>query len=70
MNALSNVFSSPRTTFAGLASLVLSQLGAYVVPQVVTYLGQQPGLGWQVAGLLIGLVVPALMKDHKPAPAP
>ena len=64
---LSNIFTDPRTTLAGLLGVVLSQVGAYVVPAVVTFLGAQPGLGWQVVGLLIGLVVPALMKDKKPA---
>ena len=67
---LSNVFTNPRTTLAGLLAVVLSQVGAYVVPAIVTYLGGQPGLGWQVAGLVLGLVAPALMRDRKAQPGP
>ncbi len=66
---LGNIFTDPRTTLAGLLGVVLSQVGAYVVPSIVTFLGAQPGLGWQVVGLVLGLVVPALMKDKKAQPA-
>lgn len=62
---LSNIFGSPRTTLAGLWGTVAAPLGMYVVPEVVKYLGGQPGIGWQVVGMLLGLVVPLVMRDAK-----
>jgi hypothetical protein len=65
---LSNIFTSPRTTFAGILSVVLGALGATVLPQVVAYLGTQPGVGWQLVGLALGALGGALMKDVKKTP--
>lgn len=64
---LSNVFASPRTTLAGLWAAIMAPLGMYVVPAAAQYLGAQPSIGWQGIGFLLGLVVPALMRD---APKP
>ena len=65
---LERIFKNPRTTLAGLLGVVVSALAVKVLPDVIGYLGMQDGLGWQALAYLIGLVVPALMKDRA-APA-
>lgn len=65
MKILSNVFTNPRTTLAGILGIVISQAALALVPQVVAYLGTQGGLGWQVLALVIGAAAPALMRDGK-----
>lgn len=63
---LKNIFSSPKTTLAGVLAIVVGALGQVIVPQVVVFLGMQPGMGWQLLGLALGAVVPFLMKDAAP----
>lgn len=66
---LSNIFTDPRTTLAGLLATVVGAVGSYVVPQVVAYLGARPGVGWQLVGLALGALAAGLMKDVKKPPA-
>lgn len=62
---ISNVLGSPRTTSAGLLAIIVGAAGERIVPAVVEYLGHQPGILWQLLGMAIGLIVPALMVDVK-----
>lgn len=67
---LGNVFTSPRTTLAGLLSVTLAAVLASVIPAVVTYLGAQPGVGWKLVGLALGaLLGGGILADAKAPPA-
>lgn len=64
---ITNIFGSPRTTFAGLWATVMAPAMWELAPKVVAYFGAQPSIGWQIVGALLGFLVPALMPDKKPA---
>lgn len=63
---LEQVFGHPRTTLAGVLGVVISGAAAHIVPQVIAYIGLQPGIGWQLVALALGAVPGLLMKDGKP----
>jgi len=62
---LGNFFSSPRTTLAGLGSVVLGALLSQALPQIVAALGSNPSPGWQLLGLILGAAAGGLMADAK-----
>ncbi len=71
MSVLGNVFGSPRTTLAGVYGILLAALGSSIIPQLAAYLGAQPSIGWQLLGVALGSLGPALLRDApKVGPAP
>lgn len=65
---LSNVFTSPRTTLAGLLSVTFAAVLSAVVPALVQYLGAQPGVGWKLVGLALGALLGGGLLRDTPKP--
>lgn len=62
-----NVFNHPRTTLAAALSVALGAIMSQVVPALAAYFGAQPGVGWQLLGLVLGALPGAFMTDGKKA---